>query len=179
MCGFPSKPDCYQSLDLLPRNSAKRAVISSSAKVINQPPRRPQIILSMHFDRTVVKRCMQPVDIHARCQRFRKPFLQAGPKSPSQVIDRTLEKPSGARRKNHHSGNSRSPAQDVDRCHETASPVRIEDRPAQKRQHAVGVSCPKNVGRPQVTRFERRAKSVRGLPSHAGVYAFEQDLVVR
>lgn len=121
---------------------------------------------------------MQRIDVHPRCQRFREPFFQAGPKSPGQVIDRPLEKSSAARRKNHHSRNSRSTAQNVDRSYKAASPVRIENRPAQKRQHPVGSPCPKNVGRPQVTRFERRAKSVRGLPSHAGVYAFEQDPVV-
>lgn len=122
---------------------------------------------------------MQRIDVHSRRQRSRKPLLQAGAKSPSQVIDASLEKSSSARRKNHHSCNSCCSAQDAYRSHKTVSPIRIENRPAQKSQNAVGLARAKNVGRPQKTRFEHRAKAFRRLRGHASIYAREQNLVAR
>lgn len=122
---------------------------------------------------------MQRIDVHSRRQRFRKPLLQACAKSPSQVVGASLEKSSIARRKNHHSCNSCCSAQDACRSHKTVSPIRIENRPAQKSQNAVGLARAKNVGRPQQTRFKRRAKVFRRLRGHTRINALEQNLVAR
>src|SRR5207249_11816103 len=69
--------------------------------------------------------------------------------------------------------------QEVDRSYETAPPVRLETRGGQRRQNAIGLPRSKNVERPQITRYECRAKAVGRLPGHADVQAFEQNLVVR
>src|SRR5690348_14114603 len=100
MCGFPSKSS-RRLLDLLSGKAAELPT-SSPAKIINQAPGRAQIVFSVNLHCTIVERRVQRIDVHSRRQRFRKPFFQAGAKSPSQVVDCTFEKSPGARCKNHY-----------------------------------------------------------------------------
>src|SRR5919108_1145023 len=131
----------------LPADEASKLAAFSPAKIINQPPGRAQIVLPVNFYRAIVKGRMQRIDVHSRRERFRKPLFQARAKSPSQIVGGSLKKSSIAWRQNHYSRDSRGSAQDADRSHKTVSPVRIENRPAQKSQNAVGLARAKNVGR--------------------------------
>src|SRR6184192_2715869 len=74
---------------------------------------------------------------------------------------------------------TRAPPECVERSYKTGSAVGIKDRADQISEQAVGASCVKYVGSPQVTHFERTAQALRRLLRYAAAYTLEQNPVVR